>query len=213
MQYYILACGPMLNVGGMFTAVAILLAVKPFAYYAFIQAFRFRVSRPIPMTVAQAGKLAAVRTVAGFALFGIGAVALETVKSTLLADLSWLYLYVGRVAIWWWMGSSMVHLRGRRLVGWVFYGTLLNAALDAAILFGLILSVLRASAFLAAVGVMIILLHYTGRRDALRMRFDSAPHCRNCTYNLTGNLSGICPECGTPTLLGPQEAAETLDPH
>jgi hypothetical protein len=24
-------------------------------------------------------------------------------------------------------------------------------------------------------------------------------HCRSCGYNLTGNLSGICPECGTPT--------------
>jgi hypothetical protein len=23
-------------------------------------------------------------------------------------------------------------------------------------------------------------------------------HCRECGYNLTGNVSGICPECGTP---------------
>jgi hypothetical protein len=23
-------------------------------------------------------------------------------------------------------------------------------------------------------------------------------HCRKCNYNLTGNTSGICPECGTP---------------
>ncbi len=23
-------------------------------------------------------------------------------------------------------------------------------------------------------------------------------HCRNCGYNLTGNVSGRCPECGTP---------------
>jgi hypothetical protein len=22
-------------------------------------------------------------------------------------------------------------------------------------------------------------------------------HCRNCGYDLTGNLSGACPECGT----------------
>lgn len=22
-------------------------------------------------------------------------------------------------------------------------------------------------------------------------------HCRNCSYNLTGNTSGVCPECGT----------------
>ena len=24
-------------------------------------------------------------------------------------------------------------------------------------------------------------------------------HCRRCAYNLTGNTSGICPECGEPT--------------
>jgi len=23
-------------------------------------------------------------------------------------------------------------------------------------------------------------------------------HCRKCEYDLTGNVSGICPECGTP---------------
>jgi len=25
-----------------------------------------------------------------------------------------------------------------------------------------------------------------------------AGHCRNCGYDLTGNVSGVCPECGTP---------------
>jgi predicted amidophosphoribosyltransferase len=23
-------------------------------------------------------------------------------------------------------------------------------------------------------------------------------HCQKCGYDLTGNVSGICPECGTP---------------
>lgn len=27
---------------------------------------------------------------------------------------------------------------------------------------------------------------------------DSAAACRSCGYNLTGNVSGICPECGAP---------------
>jgi hypothetical protein len=27
---------------------------------------------------------------------------------------------------------------------------------------------------------------------------DSTPRCSTCRYNLTGNTSGICPECGTP---------------
>jgi hypothetical protein len=25
-------------------------------------------------------------------------------------------------------------------------------------------------------------------------------HCQNCGYNLTGNVSARCPECGTPTV-------------
>jgi len=24
-------------------------------------------------------------------------------------------------------------------------------------------------------------------------------HCPKCSYNLRGNVSGVCPECGTPT--------------
>ena len=32
-------------------------------------------------------------------------------------------------------------------------------------------------------------------------------HCQDCGYNLTGNTSGICPECGTPI---PDEMKENL---
>ena len=31
-----------------------------------------------------------------------------------------------------------------------------------------------------------------------RSRRPPKDHCRKCYYNLTGNTSGICPECGTP---------------
>ena len=27
--------------------------------------------------------------------------------------------------------------------------------------------------------------------------------CRKCSYDLTGNISGICPECGKPTMRAP----------
>ena len=35
----------------------------------------------------------------------------------------------------------------------------------------------------------------------------AAPHCRCCSYDLTGNTSGICPECGTPV---PEDVREVL---
>ena len=31
-----------------------------------------------------------------------------------------------------------------------------------------------------------------------RMRRRQANQCVKCEYNLTGNVSGVCPECGTP---------------
>ena len=36
-------------------------------------------------------------------------------------------------------------------------------------------------------------------RFVRRRRFDRVGHCRQCGYDLTGNISGRCPECGTPT--------------
>ncbi len=33
--------------------------------------------------------------------------------------------------------------------------------------------------------------------------------CRRCTYDLAGNLSGVCPECGQP--IGARDALETPD--
>ncbi len=35
-------------------------------------------------------------------------------------------------------------------------------------------------------------------------------HCQKCGYNLTGNVSGVCPECGTPT--PPDPAHQSTDP-
>jgi hypothetical protein len=32
--------------------------------------------------------------------------------------------------------------------------------------------------------------------DRLRKREIGDRHCRKCDYNLTGNVSGVCPECG-----------------
>ena len=34
----------------------------------------------------------------------------------------------------------------------------------------------------------------------------SYPACNTCGYNLTGNVSGICPECGSPAPVSAEEA-------
>jgi len=44
---------------------------------------------------------------------------------------------------------------------------------------------------LLAVGIPTGYLWYRDRRPP-------PGHCRKCGYDLTGNVSGICPECGTP---------------
>jgi hypothetical protein len=35
--------------------------------------------------------------------------------------------------------------------------------------------------------------------------------CRKCDYDLTGNISGVCPECGTPVPQGVTDMAATDD--
>ncbi len=34
-------------------------------------------------------------------------------------------------------------------------------------------------------------------------------HCQQCDYNLTGNVSGVCPECGTPVARCPEGAKDS----
>jgi hypothetical protein len=41
-------------------------------------------------------------------------------------------------------------------------------------------------------GVLVAFLFWCDRR-----RYPPG-HCQTCVYNLTGNVSGVCPECGNP---------------
>lgn len=49
-----------------------------------------------------------------------------------------------------------------------------------------------------AVSLSLVLAPILSKKRALRDRIPPG-HCKQCGYNLTGNTSGICPECGTPT--------------
>ena len=39
---------------------------------------------------------------------------------------------------------------------------------------------------------------HCGAKFLTKTRVLKEPECGNCGYNLTGNVSGVCPECGTP---------------
>lgn len=39
----------------------------------------------------------------------------------------------------------------------------------------------------------------TTRLEAMKARRERTGFCARCGYDLTGNVSGVCPECGTPT--------------
>lgn len=47
---------------------------------------------------------------------------------------------------------------------------------------------------LAAWAAAHLRLHIARRHEIRRRR---APRCQRCHYHLTGNISGVCPECGT----------------
>jgi hypothetical protein len=191
-----LACGPYFDEGGFVGSVVLFLLVKPLAYFAFIQAFRYRVSRPIPMRFGTAVGLTLMRAGLGIALTGIAAAVLVASHSEVLWTVSWIYLYAERLFSWWLVGKVGAGLVGRRLVGWIISGTTINAAFDVAVVWGLIEGWPTQAAVVACIAGFIAALHFVGRRASLRSRFASNAVCAKCQYDLTGNLSGLCPECG-----------------
>ncbi len=206
----LLACGPYFAPGGAIVSLVILLLVKPLAYYAYIKAFRYRVSREIPMTNGRAAKLAVLRTAIGFVFIGGGALLLLQVRGSTARSLSWIYLYGARIAAWWIVGQWGAGMRGWRLFGWIVGGMIVNVAFDGAVLLGLATGVLYPSCVVGGIVLFIVVLDARGRRDRLTSRFSDDPRCHVCTYNLTGNLSGICPEFGTPVRSRVVEASAAL---
>lgn len=201
-----LACGPYFNEAGAIASLALLLILKPLSYYAYISAFRYRVSADIPMTVGQCAKLALLRAFLGLALVGGGAWALANYSRSSGEFYGWAYLYLSRIFAWWIVGR-IARLRGWRMVGWIVGGEAINIAFDLAVVGGLSVGLWPATIAVAVIGMFIAILHRLGRRPSLLARFAAYSHCHVCRYNLTGNLSGICPECGTPIQLRLPEAS------
>ena len=52
---------------------------------------------------------------------------------------------------------------------------------------------------LVAIPVSLVLLARTARAARGAAAADGPPRCAACRYDLTGNQSGVCPECGRPT--------------
>jgi hypothetical protein len=52
--------------------------------------------------------------------------------------------------------------------------------------------------YLAFVPAVMLLFVYLDQIAVIEARGD---FCSNCGYDLTGNTSGRCPECGTPTAM------------
>jgi hypothetical protein len=192
----VVACGPYFEETALAASVVLFVVIKPLAYFGFIQAFRYRVSRPIPMRFRQALFLTFLRTALGIAAVGLGAWTVSRSQQPAMIAAGWIFLYVERVASWWFVGWWGAGLQGRRLVGWVLSGTMINATFDGAVLLGLMHGWQPMAMLSAGVALFIIVLHIIGRRDSLRTRFSNSARCRDCGYDLTGNVSGRCPECG-----------------
>jgi hypothetical protein len=55
------------------------------------------------------------------------------------------------------------------------------------------------------VALAFLVMPIFGLRSVIRSRLHRPGCCRTCGYSLTGNTSGVCPECGTPVPKAPAD--------
>ncbi len=190
---------PYFTPSNFWVSLAIFVILKPLCYFAFIRAFRYRVSGPIPMTTVQSVRLAILRAVIGpaFMVGGATVFALPFGHSEETLRVLAVWFFLSRILAWYVVGSMSARLRGTRLWAWTGLGTLLNLLIDGSFYAGYFFGPGGWVGFVS-IPLLISALDVRGSRQLLRERFDGCPRCTQCAYNLTGNLSGICPECGTP---------------
>ncbi len=184
-------------------AIVIVMIAKVSLYWLLVWAFRYRVSADRPMSRRRIAAMVGMRSAMGPIVL-LAAWASLFIKG---GTLTYLAMYVTRVGAWLFVGRLM-RVRGRGLVGFVLSGLWIDLALDLAILAAGVGSqsgddsVLLASGFglLIAVimlGPLLIPLCGSSKSMALLARFPPSCVCRMCGYDLTGNVTGVCPECGT----------------
>jgi hypothetical protein len=216
----LLACGPFFHEDSVAASAVMLLAVTPLAYFGFIQAFRYRVARGEPLSYGKAVELALLRSALAIVFIVPAAVVLFNADSEALWMLSWVYLLGEHFFSWWLIGTSWqiggtwrvgAKLEGRRLAGWVISGALLNVTIELSMLFSLGFGWWSPLIASGAMAIFIGALHVVGRRQSLRLRFAGAGTCGGCGYDLSGNTTGVCPECGAGIAGGEAGCGERRD--
>ena len=100
-----------------------------------------------------------------------------------------------------WLGATGISERSLRVPGITYRQVDISGTSGGA---AFVYDHLNVSHWLLFVLTAILPALWLGRygRQRLRRRDDGMPHCAKCDYNLTGNVSGICPECGTAVPAG-----------
>jgi len=199
-----LACTEAYHFEQILRSLQVYLILKPLSYFAFIQAFRFRVAGETPMSYPKAFGLAVVRAVLGLMVIGTSAYIASSIYDGLIVPSlpfgvtrQQIIIFVERVSIWAAIGFIGAHLRGRRLLGWTLSGAAIDIAYDFALEPALPNGMYPVWIITGVIAAFVIALTVVGHRRSLVAAYTPDPtKCRNCGYSLAGNVTGKCPECG-----------------
>lgn len=183
--------------------IALVMIAKVTLHWLLIWAYRYQVSSDRPASSRRIIAMTGVRAAMG----PIVVLVMWLGVSLKRALLFYLAPYLVRVVAWVFVGWLMP-LRGKRVGGFLLAGMWIDVVLDVAIVAtgmaddygGTGLAGLAALGLLIGglpLGLLLVPLCLSSKSPALLARFQSDRVCRKCGYDLTGNATGVCPECGT----------------
>jgi len=110
----------------------------------------------------------------------------------MIGPMLWIGLFVATIV---WRSARLPLAHAQLAVAWLcFLGWLLHP--NYSIFWGMF------SNDMLFWGVLMVIASWIAlwiARDSLAAAADDSTRCRACGYDLTGNVSGVCPECGTAT--------------